>query len=457
MAATLLVTAPVLVDVPVRPARLHRGRHLDRGQRMKLAVVGGGSTYTPELADGLARMTDVLSVDELVLVDPARERTEVVAGVSQRILDRLGARDEGARDRRPRRGCRRRVRGARCSCGSADRTRVPATRRSRSTAAVVGQETTGAGGLAKALRTVPVVLDIAEHACGARARRVDRRLHQSGGHRDACAARRRPSRDRAVQRRDRLPTLVRRAARRSPRRRRARSRRAQSPDLGAVGRVHGRDELPHLLERHLDATRRPRRGAGRADRLLVQSVPSYYLRYFYAARRGRPRAARGAEPRRGRAAHRDANCSSCTPIRPSTTKPELLTRRGGAYYSEAAVALVASLLGGAPGRHVVNVRNEGRLPFLADETVVEVPARVEAGRQTGAGRSARPAHQAGLVAHVSAYESLALDAALRGGRERVVEALLAHPLVGSVRPRCAGASPRRCSALDTNARYLSWT
>ena len=58
---------------------------------MKLAVIGGGSTYTPELADGLARMTNVLSVDELVLVDPARDRTARVAAVSQRIVNRLGA------------------------------------------------------------------------------------------------------------------------------------------------------------------------------------------------------------------------------------------------------------------------------------------------------------------------------------------------------------------------------
>jgi 6-phospho-beta-glucosidase len=80
--------------------------------------------------------------------------------------------------------------------------------------------------------------------------------------------------------------------------------------------------------------------------------------------------------------------------------------------------------------HVANVRNDGHFPFLADDAVIEVPCDVSA---TGA--VARPAEAleplyAGLVAHVSAYEDLALDAARLGGRDRVYAALLAHPLVG---------------------------
>ncbi len=57
---------------------------------MKIAVVGGGSTYTPELVDGLGRLRDVLPVEELVLVDPAADRLELVGGFGRRILERLG-------------------------------------------------------------------------------------------------------------------------------------------------------------------------------------------------------------------------------------------------------------------------------------------------------------------------------------------------------------------------------
>ncbi|MFC9290709.1 hypothetical protein ACFT0E_29340, partial [Streptomyces sp. NPDC057052] len=57
---------------------------------MKLTVVGGGSTYTPELIDGFARLRGVLPVEELVLVDPAAERLEPVGGLARRIFARQG-------------------------------------------------------------------------------------------------------------------------------------------------------------------------------------------------------------------------------------------------------------------------------------------------------------------------------------------------------------------------------
>lgn len=53
---------------------------------MKLAVVGGGSTYTPELVDGLVRMQDLLSVEELTLMDPDRDRLDVVGGRAVRLV-----------------------------------------------------------------------------------------------------------------------------------------------------------------------------------------------------------------------------------------------------------------------------------------------------------------------------------------------------------------------------------
>jgi 6-phospho-beta-glucosidase len=101
---------------------------------------------------------------------------------------------------------------------------------------------------------------------------------------------------------------------------------------------------------------------------------------------------------------------------------------------------------------VVNVRNRGTLPFLPDEAVVEVPARVGAGELEALPVPALGPLERGLVAHVSAYEELALDAALNGGRERVFRALLAHPLIGQHEP----ATRLTDLLLDANRDHLSW-
>ena len=134
------------------------------------------------------------------------------------------------------------------------------------------------------------------------------------------------------------------------------------------------------------------------------------------------------------------------------TKPEQLGKRGGAYYSEAALGLVAALRGDVPGPHSANVRNGSTLPFLSEDAVIEVTCDVD---ETGA--RPRPVavlspEKRGLIAHVSAYEDLALDAALRGGYERVYKALLAHPLVGQ-HDLAARLTDRTIAA---NTAHLAW-
>ena len=115
-----------------------------------------------------------------------------------------------------------------------------------------------------------------------------------------------------------------------------------------------------------------------------------------------------------------------------TTKPALLEKRGGAYYSDAATQLVASLATGDGDVQVVDVRNNNTLEGLAPDDVVEVPARIE---RSGPAPLAQPPlapELLGLVQHVAAYERLAAAAATSGDRGLVYKALLAHPLVGQV-------------------------
>jgi 6-phospho-beta-glucosidase len=418
---------------------------------MKIAVVGGGSTYTPELVDGLGRMRDVLALDELVLVDPDADRLELVGAFGRRILGRLGhpARLITSTELVP-------------ALDGVDavllqlRVGGQAARHQDETwpleCGCVGQETTGAGGLAKALRTVPVVLDIAEKVAAAAPQAwiidftnpvgiVTRALLQAG-HRAvglcnvAIGFQRSFAGFLGVE-----PDLVR---------------------LDHVGlnhltweraaRVDGVDRLPEILERHVtELAESIELPPGLMLELGV--VPSYYLRYFYAHDEV-VRELLTSESRASQVTEIERQLLEMYADPALDRKPALLEQRGGAYYSEAAVQLAAALLGGS-GRtstQVVNVRNDGTLPFLPDDAVIEVPAEVgNDGVRPLPAAPLAPLY-AGLVAHVTAYEHLALEAALHGGRERVFQALLAHPLVGQV-DRASGLTDR---LLDHNRAYLPW-
>ncbi|QJT01740.1 6-phospho-beta-glucosidase [Streptomyces asoensis] len=397
---------------------------------MKLTVVGGGSTYTPELIDGFARLRDTLPVEELVLVDPAADRLELVGGLARRIFGRqdhpgrivttsdLDAAVEGAdavllQLRVGGQAAREQDETWPLECGC------------------VGQETTGAGGLAKALRTVPVVLDIAE-----RVRRtnphawiidftnpvgiVTRALLQAG-HKAVglCNV--------AIGLQRKFAALL--------------DVTPADVHLDHVGLNHltwetgvrlggpeGEDVLPGLLAAHADTIAADLR----LPRVLLDrlgTIPSYYLRYYYAhdevVRELRTKPSRAAE-----VAAMERQLLSLYADPALDEKPELLAKRGGAYYSEAAVDLAAALLTGSGSPYqVVNTLNNGTLPFLPDDAVIEVQAAVGPKGPSPLPVPPLDPLYKGLMANVTAYEDLALQAALRGGRDRVFKALLSHPLV----------------------------
>src|SRR4029450_6984507 len=150
--------------------------------------------------------------------------------------------------------------------------------------------------------------------------------------------------------------------------------------------------------------------------------PATYLRYYYATaqvldeQRHRPsRAAEVAEIERELLElYRDPAL---------TEKPALLERRGGAFYSEAAIGLVGSLAAGSGEIHVVDVANRGTLTGLADDDVVEVPAYVSADGAEPLPQSPLAPELLGLVQHVAAYERLAVAAATSGDMTLVRKAL----------------------------------
>jgi 6-phospho-beta-glucosidase len=393
---------------------------------MKIAVVGGGSTYTPELVSGLTR----LDVDELVLEDVDPERREVVGGMAARMLTRQGfdgslevtgdldSAVEGAdyvliqiRVGGQEARLRDETAPLACSC--------------------IGQETTGAGGFAKAMRTVPVVLEIAERVrtlaapdawivdftnpVGIVARALLDEGHRAVGLCNVAIGFQRrfagwlgvePGRVVVDQVGLNHLTWVRRVL------------------------LDGQDVLPSLLAAHGDELAEdielPRR-------LLDElgAVPSYYLRYFYAHDAvlreqldGEPRAAVVQEIERGLLdRYRDPSVNE---------RPDLLMKRGGAYYSEAALGLITSLSTGDRAVHEVDIRNGSTVAGLATDDVVEVPARVGRDGPEPLPQPPLAPELLGLVQHVAAYERLTVRAALTRDPVDARKALLAHPLIGQV-------------------------
>jgi 6-phospho-beta-glucosidase len=394
---------------------------------MKIAVVGGGSTYTPELVSGLSRERDRIDVRELVLHDIDEERRDVVGGLAARMLGRQGY--EGALEITD--DLDRALDGAdfvliQIRVGGQE------ARLSDETLPLacgcIGQETTGAGGLGKALRTVPVVLEIAERV---RERAADgawivdftnpvgivTRSLLDHGHRAVGLCNVAITTQRTIARLlDVEPERV------------------QIDQVGLnhlswvrFARVDGEDVLPELLAAHADELAQEvglRRGL--IEELGV--LPSYYLHYFYEHDKvlaeqldGVPRAATVAEIERGLLElYRDPNL---------TEKPALLDQRGGAYYSEAAIGLVGSLAAGDGAVHVVDIRNGDTVAGMAADDVVEVPARVDSAGAHALPQPPVAPELLGLMQHVAAYERLAAQAAVTGDLALVRKALLTHPLI----------------------------
>jgi 6-phospho-beta-glucosidase len=417
--------------------------------RLKVAVAGGASTYTPELVEGFATRWPELPVEELVLFDIDAERLSVVGGLAGRILTELGwpGRLVLTTDRREALEgthflvCQLRVGGQQARL--VDET-LPHE------FGCIGQETTGAGGFAKALRTVPVVLELARELerIGAPDAWFVNFTNPVGVVTQALL----DAGHRAIGLCNVAIGLQRRLA----------AGFDVAPDrvtLEHVGLNHltwvravlvdGTDRLPALLEHDGDRWARHLKLPLSLMRALG-TLPSYYLRYYYQPDEvlaeqltGPSRAEQVMAIERTLVAmYRDPALHR---------KPELLAERGGAFYSEAAAQLIASLHSGTGDVQVVDIRNAGTLPGLSADDVVEVPARIDRSGATPLRQAALAPEMAGLVGAVKAYERLAARAAVSRDHTVALEALLANPLI----PSWGVAERMLPRLLDANREHLS--
>jgi len=373
-------------------------------------------------------------VDDLVLLDPSDQRREVVGGLSERILRARGWGGTFATTADPH-----------AALEGADfvvvqlRIGGQAARHVDETLPVgygcLGQETTGAGGLAKALRTVPIVLQLAEEMA-ARSNPgawfvdftnpvgiVTQALLDEGHHAvGLCNV--------AIWAQRRIGHYL-----------------GVDPDSVAVEHV-GLNHLTWIRSAHVGAPGEgPDRLADLFERFgpelelesgipidllrLQHALPSYYVHYYYqhdaeVAQQSTP----GYRSRADVVAELETKLLEEYRDPALVSKPEALSYRGGAYYSLAAVRLMASLHAGTGDVQVVDMRNDGAIPSLPDDAVVETTAIVDAAGAHPLPQRELPSEMLGLVQHAKAYERLAVKAACSGSRDDVVRALLANPLVG---------------------------
>ena len=423
---------------------------------VKVAVVGGGSTYTPELVEGFVRRDDRLPVDELVLLDIDLGRLEIVGALAERMMRKVGwtGRLSLTTDRL------QAIEGAdfvivQLRVGGNQARFLDETIPLKF--GCIGQETTGPGGFAKALRTVPVVLELARLTAERGAPRawfvdftnptglVTQALLDEG-HRaiGLCNVAIGFQRDFAeifgVD-----PGRV---------------------QLDHVGLNHltweravlvdGVDRLPELLDAGADLDATARKYLDELDEDVpleiartLRAIPSYYLRYYYLNDRVMLEL-RGGRNRAKEVMEIEAGLLELYKDPELDTKPKLLEERGGAFYSDAAAALVASLHSGTGDVQVVNLRNGGAIPNLPDDDVVEISARIDADGAHPIATQPLAPEMLGLVQHAKAYERLAIEAATSGDRATALKSLLANPLVGDYER----ARPLLDALLSANEGFL---
>jgi len=403
---------------------------------MKVTVIGGGSSYTPELVVGFLDRVDTFPLTELCLMDISAERLDVVGGFAQRMVAARGNpfavrlttdQQESVRD------ASYVITQLRVGGMQARRKDEYLGRRH----GLIGQETTGVGGMAKALRTIPVILgiarDIGELAPGA----LLVNFTNPAGLVTEALARHAPDvasvgvcNVAITTKMEILKTLGKyHGAQIEPAR----------AELDTLGLNHlswhrgfaldGQDVWQEILQGYLAYLRID--PDPEWDPRTVESlgmIPNYYLQYYYYTER-KLAAQEGWPPSRAEQVMEIEQGLLAQYAEPDRAEPpEDLMKRGGAYYSTVATQLLNAHYNNLEEIHIVNVQHCGAVAGWPADWVLELPCRVDATGIQPLPAEPLPLVCFGLLAQVKAFEILTVEAAITGDRNAAYQALLAHPL-----------------------------
>lgn len=425
---------------------------------MKIAVIGGGSTYTPELVNGFLARVDTLPLRELWLMDIDPQRLAVVGGFAQRMVEASGApfRIILSDNRRAS------IAGAAYVVTQLRVGMMPARRGDEYLGqrhGLIGQETTGVGGMAKALRTIPVILDIARDIREAAPGALLANFTNPAGLVTEALSRYAPDVPAVgvcnvgiTTKMNLLDEVERLTGQRVE---------PERAELNTLGLNHltwhrgftvdGEELWPRIMEAAVARARADAHPEWDPNTLATLGmIPNYYLQYFYYTNHKLAEQAKWPPSRAEQvmAIEDDLLREYADPA--LTAPPADLMKRGGAYYSTLATQLIDSHANNLGQIHVVNTRNNGAVAGWPTDWVLELPARVDAAGIHPLTAAPLPPAVFGLIAQVKMYELLTVEAAVHGDRRAAHQALLAHPL-GPAADRVAAVLD---DMLETNRQWL---
>lgn len=403
---------------------------------LKVTVIGGGSTYTPELLNGFIERQEVFPLDELWLMDIDAERLEIVGGFAKRMAK---ARDASFKvilstDQKEA------ITGASYVITQLRVGQMAARREDEYLGlrhGLVGQETTGVGGMAKALRTIPVVLEIAKDIKALAPGALLVNFANPSGLVTEALFRYAP--EVAAVGVCNVAITTKMAFLEKLEEQTGLKVDPQVAQLKGLGlnhlswfygfEVEGQELWPQIMEGIIAE-------AEHSDDLhfdpetlrSLQMLPNYYLRYYYYTK----------EVLAGQQAWPPSRAEEVMEIesvllaqyaeKGRTSPPEDLMKRGGAYYSTVATQLLNAHYNDLDEVHIVNVRHNGAVYGWDPNWVLEMPCRVSAHGINPISTEPLPPVCSGLIAQVKSYEILTAKAAVTGDRNAAYQALLAHPL-----------------------------
>jgi 6-phospho-beta-glucosidase len=426
---------------------------------MKVTVIGGGSTYTPELVNGFLARTAQLPVSELWLMDIDPERLKIVGGFAQRMVEAKGTPFKVVLSDNQHEA----VQGASYVCTQLRVGMMEARRNDEYLGlrhGLIGQETTGVGGMAKALRTIPVLLSIAAdmREVGAPGALLVNFTNPSGLVTQAlsqyaadvlsvgvCNAPFHMKMD-TLARLEKLTGQTIDPAR---------------GELNTLGLNHltwhrgftldGEEMWPRVMEDYLAELRasdEPEYDPGLIASLRM--IPNYYLNYFYATDHKLAEQKKWPPSRAEQVLAIEDDLLRQYAESDRSEPPADLMKRGGAYYSTVATQLLNAHYNDLGETHVCNVKHDGAVRGWPAEWVLELPCQVDRAGVHPLPAEPLPSVCFGLLAQVKMYELLTVEAAVHGDRNAAYQALIINPLG----PKSGQAQAVLDDLLETNRKHL---